>query len=302
MSWLSRCNLLALACLLVNQSILADDAVLRTQDEQAIRATTKAYREAIAKGDSKAVAEFWTPDGDFVDGQGSIHSVKELTAEVAKAAGSGLQSEVKVTPSKIRFLTSDVAVEDSTSEAELPGAKELPTSRGHFHAIWVKKDAHWHLASLYEIPITMPVEPSLAEFDWMVGTWTADTDDLELEATVKWNATGTFLLRDTKVVRDGKVMLRGSQRIGMDPVTRRLKSWSFDSDGGYSEAIWTKDGDSWVGQGTGVLFDGRQSSATTVISFDGKDTYTRKVVAGRVQGEPIADQVVEFKRLDKSDR
>ena len=130
----------------------------------------------------------------------------------------------------------------------------------------------------------------------MVGAWTADSGGAKLEVNVQWNATGTFLLRDIKVIDDGKVVLRGSQRIGWDPLTRKLKSWSFDSDGGYDEATWTKDGDSWVGQATGVLPDGRQSSATTVITFDGKDSYARQVLAGRVQGEPTPDQEVRFTR------
>jgi len=48
-----------------------------------------------------------------------------------------------------------------------------------------------------------------------------------------------------------------------------------------------------------VLSDGRQSSATTVITFDGKDIFTRKVLAGRVEGEPTPDQEVRFTRRAK---
>jgi uncharacterized protein (TIGR02246 family) len=294
-------GLVTVAGLLVVQSVAAQDAVGQSQDEQAIRAAAKTYRAALARGDAKAVAEFWAPDGDFVDDMGNVLSAKELTAEVGQLAGRGPRSEVKVTASKIRFLTSDVAVEEGASETELADGAKSSTSRGHFHAIWVKQDGRWRLASLCEIPQALPTEPSLAEFGWMVGTWTADNDDAKLEAAVQWNVTGTFLLRDTKVIRDGKVVLRGSQRIGWDPLSRKLKSWNFDSDGGYGEAIWTRDGDAWIGQGTGVLPDGRQSSATTVITFDGKDHYTRKVIAGRIQGQQTPDQELVFTRRTESD-
>jgi hypothetical protein len=184
----------------------------------------------------------------------------------------------------------------------LPNAKGAPPVSGHFHAIWVKQDGRWRLASLCEIPIASPADPSLSELGWMVGTWTADSDGAKLEVTVQWNSTGTFLLRDMKAILDGKVGLRGSQRIGWDPLTRKLKSWSFDSDGGHGEATWVKNGDSWVGQATGVLSDGRQSSATTVITFDGKDSFTRKVLAGRVQGEPTPDQEVRYTRRTNPER
>ena len=52
--------LMVLAIAIVAQ---AEDTTPRKQDEQAIRATAKAYQAALAKGDAKALAEFWTKDG-----------------------------------------------------------------------------------------------------------------------------------------------------------------------------------------------------------------------------------------------
>ena len=289
-------GLIVLASVFVLVPASAEDAAARKQDEQAIRTTARAYRSALAKGDSKALAEFWTTDGDFVDELGDAHPASELVADAEQTSGEGPQPEIKVTASKIRFITSDVAIEDGASEVVLPNAKGAPPLSGHFHAVWVRQDGRWRLASLCEIPIASPADSHLSELGWMVGTWTANSDGAKLELTVQWNATGTFLLRDMKAIREDKVVLRGSQRIGWDPLTRKLKSWSFDSDGGFGEAAWTKDGDSWVGQATGVLPDGRQSSATTIITFDGKDSFTRKVMAGRVQGESTPDQEVRYTR------
>ena len=190
-----------------------------------------------------------------------------------------------------------MALEEGTSEIVDPDAQDQPPVRGHFHVVWVKQDGRWRMASLCEIPNESSAEPQLAELGWMIGRWVADSGSVKLDTTTRWNATGTFLLRDITATQDGKVLLRGSQRLGVDPLTRTLKSWSFDSDGGHSESTWTKDGDSWVGQSVGVLPDGRQTSDTTIVTFDGKDTYTRKSLAGRVQGEPIADQEVRFTRI-----
>jgi len=295
----SRGGLMVLVTALVALPASAEDAGARKQDEQAIRATAKAYLATLAKGDPKALAEYWTADGYFIDELGNAKPASELAAEAKQTIGQGPKPESKATVSKIHFLTADVAIEDGTSEVALPDAKGVLPVRGHFHATWVKQDRRWRLASLCEIPIASPADQRLADLDWMVGTWTADSGGVTLEVIVQWNATGTFLLRDMKAIDDGKVVLRGSQRIGWDPLTRKLKSWSFDSDGGYGEATWTRDGDSWVGQATDVLSDGRQSSATTVITFDGKDIFTRKVLAGRVEGEPTPDQEVRFTRRAK---
>jgi uncharacterized protein (TIGR02246 family) len=297
MSWngSSRGSLMVLIYVLVALSARADDAT-RQRDEQAIRTTAKAYMAALANGDPKAISEYWTTDGDFIDDLGNAHPASELAAEVKPTAGQGPQAGAKVAPSRIRFLTDDVAIEDGESDVESPDAKAAPSVRGHFHAVWVKQSGRWRLASLCEIPIGSAADPRLADLGWMVGDWTAESGGARLEVHLQWNATGTFLLRDSKAVADGKVVLRGSQRIGWDPLTRKLKSWGFDSDGGYDEATWTNEGNSWVGQSTGVLPDGRQSSATTVITFDGKDSYVRKVLAGRIQGEPLPDQEVRFTR------
>ena len=82
----------------------------------------------------------------------------------------------------------------------------------------------------------------LGDLDWLIGKWSAATADTRLTVNGRWNSTKTFLLRDLEVERDGKVVFRGSQRIGWDPVARTLRSWTFDSDGGYGGGTWTRGG------------------------------------------------------------
>lgn len=121
------------------------------QEDQAVRAVSSEYRSALEKGGSQAIARFWTSDGEFIDHLGDPHSVAELVAESAKAAKSLSQPQVKVTASKIRCLTSNVAIEDGSSEITLPEGKGT-VSKGHYHATWVKQEGVWRIASLCEIP------------------------------------------------------------------------------------------------------------------------------------------------------
>jgi uncharacterized protein (TIGR02246 family) len=274
----------------------ADDGGTQSEAERAIRAATKAYFEAVAKGDSKAVAEFWMKDGDFIDDHGDVHPASELATEVAHSAGAAKRSETRVTASKVRLLTADVAVDDGTSQTVSLDDELAAPIRGHFHATWVKRDGQWRLASLCETAASPDNEPRLSDLDWMVGRWTSDNEGITIDVNVQWNSTRTFLLRDTKATREGNTLFSGSQRIGWDPLTRKLKSWSFESDGGYGEATWVKDGESLVGQNISVMPDGRQISATTIITRDGNDVFTRKVIAAKVDGEPMPDQQVRYKR------
>ena len=201
-------------------SVAADDRSARAQDEQAIRVVAKAYQAALAKGDSAALATFWTKDGDFVDDQGNAHPASELAAEATHDVGDGPSPEVIGPASKIRFLTDDVAIEDGVSEIVSSQSKGAPSVRGHYHATWVKQEGHWRLANLCEAPIPQAADPQLADLGWMAGTWIGESNDATLKLVVRWNATGTFLLRDTETVRDGNIVYRGSQRIGWDPMTR----------------------------------------------------------------------------------
>jgi uncharacterized protein (TIGR02246 family) len=300
-SCLQRAGVAALACVVLALPAPAQDAAVE-REEQAIRAAAKSYLAALAKGDAKGVAACWTADGEYIDEQGRAHPASEVAAEAQQSTGAGAQAEIKVTDSKIRFLTADVAVEDGASEVVWPDAPGAAPVRGHFHATWVKQGGGWRLASLCEIPEAPPPNARLAELDWMVGTWTAESDGARLEATVRWNDAGTLLLRDTQALKDGNVVLRASQRIGFDPLSGKLTSRSFDSDGGHAEAVWTKDNDSWVEQASGALGDGRLSSGTAILSYDGKDSFVRKLVAARIEGKPVPEQEVRFTRRGDSER
>lgn len=292
-----RGSLVALAILTATHSRLPADEGSRKQDEQALRSAAAAYRAALAKGDRKALTELWTADGDFIDGGGASLPASQLLADLAPADDQTAQPASKVTASRIRFLTDEVAIEDGTSE--IVSAEGQPATRtiGHYHATWVKQDGRWRLANLCELPDSPAGATDLAQLAWMIGTWTAEQDGVLLEVRSQWNATGTFLLRDLKGIREGATVLRGTQRFGWDPAQGKIKSWSFDSDGGFCEALWTRQGDAWVGQAAGTLADGRTTSATTVLKMDGKDSYTRQTLAGRVQGVSIPDQLVRFHRL-----
>ncbi len=108
----------------------ADEASGGSPDEQAIIATSKEYVAALERGDGKALAEFWMPQGDVIDDTGRLFSAQELIGEEAKAAKDAPRPQVKLTIRSIRFLTSDVALEDGASEVTAPASKAPPRAAG----------------------------------------------------------------------------------------------------------------------------------------------------------------------------
>ena len=83
--------------------------------------------------------------------------------------------------------------------------------------------------------------------------------------------------------------MSGTQRIGWDPRLKQFRSWVFDSDGGFSEALWSRYGDSWVLKTTGVLKDGRSATATHVLTRINRDHIKWASVDRTIGGEVLAD-------------
>lgn len=69
-----------------------------------------------------------------------------------------------------------------------------------------------------------------------------------------------------QVVRDGEVLLKGMQRIGWDPQAKHVRSWVFDTAGGFGEGLWTPVGDAWVCKLTSTTPEGDSASATRTLA------------------------------------
>ena len=57
-----------------------------------------------------------------------------------------------------------------------------------------------------------------------------------------------------------------NQRIGWDPLARQIRSWEFDSEGGFGEGKWSRDGERWVIKHTGVRPEGRPPRPRNIMS------------------------------------
>lgn len=306
-SAVALCAVLVTLIGLMTGCLLAAESQSREADAAAIRAAAKVYTEALQKGESKTLTDLWTADGDIIDDAGQVLQGRETVAATTAGEPSGPQPEFQITETSLRFVTPDVAIEDGKVEVTLPGGG-MPLE-GRFSATWVREAGGWKLAALREARAPEPSGPdTLRELDWMVGDWkvidetTHGTEAVdakpaaELTMRVRWNDTHTFLLREMRIRPTNGAAANGvgldiSQRIGWDPLARRVRSWAFGSDGSHSEATWLRDGGSWVARTATVKPDGSQTSAINVYTFDGKDRCTMRSLHTHVGGEhmpPVA--------------
>ena len=307
--------LLSSGAALAQQSVTVPTAKAATpgQDEAtaAIRTAIRSYAEAFERGDGKALAALWTPDGDIIDDEGRVLNGRESVGQITAATKDAPRPAFRIEQTNLRLLTADVAIEDGTVEVTPPGAT-TPQS-GWFSATWVRHDGAWKLAGLRESRVMSPQgAPQLADLGWMVGDWTVveDHPDREpatgglpltaggrppIQVSVRWNATRTFLIRDMKIADaaapsaddagDGLPAMHITQRIGWDPLSRQIVSWAFGSDGSHGEATWTRDDNTWVARTMAVLPDGTQTSSLNIYVYDGANRCTWRSVPTHVGGE-----------------
>ncbi|MCA9235934.1 MAG: nuclear transport factor 2 family protein [Planctomycetales bacterium] len=270
--------------------------------QSSVRAAGDAYLAAVQQGDAAAIADSWTNDGVFIDAAGNRFEAAKLAQdEFDKEVEADLQAAPAAVESTILLASPTVAIEQGRA-APTPDAEELAASRVQFLAVWVKQDERWRLRLLREFVPVAAAETSAAatnplpDFEWMIGRWTAVDDEATIEFTAEWTADGKFLVQRFEVQRAGSRELSGTQRIGWDPIVRRVRSWTFHADGGFSEALWRQEGDVWVAESRGAAPDGRRTKAIHFWTPESQDLCWFKSLRGETGGRPADDLVLKFSR------
>ncbi|HUO09408.1 MAG TPA: SgcJ/EcaC family oxidoreductase [Phycisphaerae bacterium] len=294
-------GLLGLVLALVSATSVRADAS-PTDERAAIAKTAQGFVDAFQKGDANACASFWAPDGDYIDLDGRVLSGRQAIAEdfanffAENKAQGGLGLRIEV--ASIRFPTPDTAIEDGvTSVFRSDGS--LP-NRAHYTNMLVKKDGQWLLASVRESPYLPPDNyQKLQPLEWAIGEWIEDTNGPHVgRIRFDWSPDRNFMIATRAVGVKDILLDNGSQRIGWDPAAKMLRSWHFESDGGFGEGSWTKDGKNWVIRTSSVLRSGSLMTSTTIVTRVDPDTITWQMKDQQLDGKAIPDSaVVKMKRV-----
>ncbi len=290
---------LALAAGLSARPASAADAKENAPEEAAIKKNAEAFIAAFDKGDGKAVAAFWTPDGDYVDETGKqMKGRAEIEKAFAEFFAENKGLKVQIHTESLRFVTPDVAVEDGvTSVAEPDGG---PPSRARYTVVHVKKEGQWMLSSVRDTPYAPPSNyEHLKELEWAIGDWVDEGENGQVaRVSFEWSESQNFILGTFAANFKNIEVGGGTQTIGWDPIKKQIRSWTFDEDGGFGEATWTRDGDRWVIKSELVLPDGKKVAATHIVTHVDADAITWQSKDRTVDGKPIPDvKEIKMKRV-----
>ena len=192
----------------------------------------------------------------------------------------------------IRFISAGVAVEDGSTT--ITHTENSAAIESRYTTVHVKTDGKWLAASVrdHAPKDRKQHRAQLQQLGWLVGDWIDEGDDSIVHFACESVDNGNFLLRKFSIQVAGREALSGTQRIGFDPLTGKLRAWIFDSEGAYSDGLWHRDGDNWVLKSIGVTADGQTASSTSIYSFVNEHTMTWQSVHHEIAGIQQPDSEV----------
>ena len=266
-----------------------------------IRSVSEALTRAFNKGDAEAVVKLWTADGDYVGPRGKLIQGKTNIRENFEkffSLNPGVRLNVSIT--SIRLIGSDTAILDGVPEVTPP--IEGPPTTFHSTIVLVRQDGQWRIASIRDMLFRSQSNyEQLKQLDWLIGDWvdaSPESDDVSIRSSCQWTDNKNFLLRKFDVVLKDRITASGTQLIGWDSRNNRIRSWVFDTTGGFSEGEWHRDGNRWIIVTSGVQQSGREISTTNVLTRIDDDTFTVESRDRLIDGRPDADiEAIEIRRV-----
>ncbi len=271
-------------------------AAKESPDQPAIKLVDDAFVKAYEAGDAKAIVACFTPDAEYVDEAGTVFEGREsieacLTAFFEENPGCKLE----IHADSIRTISPGVVVQDgSTLVSRTDGSAPVECQ---YTSIYVKTDGKWLVASVRDhLPRGLREHSSqLKQLNWLSGDWVDEGDDSLVNFSCESVDNGNFLLRKFTIVVGGQEAMSGTQRIGWDPLTRKLRAWIFDSEGAYAEGLWHQDPENnrWILKTTGVTADGETASSTSIYTFVNEHTMTWQSIDHEIAGvqQPDSDVI-----------
>lgn len=279
---------LALAAVAVGRASADDTAPADlSPDEAAIRTNCDKYVEAYNRRDSKSMAGMWSPDAIYMDPSTGEQVVgRDNIAKFFDDVFAGMEdAKLTATIDSIDFVSPNVAIEKG--EAVVSYA-DFPAEETTYSAVHVKRDGKWYLDRVTEEEVEGP-PPShyeqLKNLEWLVGSWVDADENSSIQTEVQWTKNRNFLRRSFAVVIGDQIDMSGVQIIGWDPSENQVRSWTFDSEGGFGESTWTHKGDQWFIQNNSTLADGRKASSLNTLTYIDNNSFLWGSVNREIDGE-----------------
>jgi ketosteroid isomerase-like protein len=296
-----------------------DNQDLFSLDRAAIEKAIQSYVSAFNAGDAKKLAAHWSPEGTYIsrrhtgssrrhtgssrrhtgDSQASqVSGQTALTEEFTTLFAESADVRLQVATESIEFISPNVALErgtatvlrpDSVSESTVPESTE-------YRVVYVKRDNQWLIDRVTEetLPNVRSQYDKLKGLEWLIGDWEDQTGEINIKTECQWTRNKNYMTRSFTITADGQVEMSGMQLVGWDPAENVIRSWLFDSDGGFATAVWKQQGQRWTVQTSATLADGQKGSSMNIFRPIDENSFGWQKINRLVDGEilPNIDEVI----------
>jgi uncharacterized protein (TIGR02246 family) len=251
--------------------------------------------QAFNKHDAKALADAWSPEAVYTNRITGEEVVGRAAIEQQFAAifKSQPETRLELSVASIQFVSPNVAVEHGTAKLLAPKAEPEEIE---YSAVFVKRDGRWLLDRVTDEAKEVVIShyEQLKPLEWMIGRWVDKDENVDIKTECNWTKNQNFITRSFTVAVHGRINMSGMQIVGWDPAAKTIRSWTFDSDGGFAEATWTRKGEKWFIHNKGVLADGRKASMVNVIKPVDANSFTWQTIERTAGGKllPNVNEVV----------
>jgi uncharacterized protein (TIGR02246 family) len=266
----------------------------RADELDGLRARIESYQAAFNRHDAKAVAEHWSDEGVYEQQEGvQARGRDQIYGVFRKMFADEPDVRLKLTVTGLRLVTREVAIEDGRAEVSFGKG---PTIHSTYTAVNVRRNGQWYVDTVRETEQAgagAARADKLDDLSWMIGEWVSEGGGATLRSKCEWTKNRAFIARSFTLQVKDRFEISGTQVIGFDASTGKIKCWTFDSDGGTAEGNWSREGNSWSCKMASLLPDGRKGSAVHVLTWVDNDTFRWRSVGREVAGE-ILPNVDEF--------
>ncbi len=239
----------------------------------AIQKQAEAFVDAFNKHDAKAVAEFWTRDGEYIDDAGQVYEGrKAIEAFYARLFAVSPESKIQILTDALRLLSGGAAIEDGRALVEPApmGASGISS----YTAVHVNVDGKWLMASVRDIwSDSSGGMTEVADLEFLIGVWTAEENGIRTESNCTWICNKRFVERKYTATQLDGTTSSGLQIIGWNPQVGGIQSWDFNSAGGHAVGAWVATDGGWLAKITGITAEGVTTTSVNVLRRLDDDAY-----------------------------
>jgi hypothetical protein len=228
------------------------------------------------------------------------HAALEKLFKESLAAGKG--KKFTFDTQSMRMIAPGVVLEDGIGKYS-GGDEDEQRVASSYSAIWIKSGDKWLISNvrdLGDVAATGEAPSPLKQLAWLVGDWHSSDNEAEVDMSCDYALENKFLKLKYEVKSKDGAEFTVVAMITWDPTRDEIRSWFFDSRGGFGEGEWKRDGNSWTVSTNGTVADGRHGTMTNVWKYQDENTAVWQSKNRELDGIPMPESEVRFVRKAES--